>query len=300
MERRAFLHGVGLLAGSAASGAPAARATGIADRTPGTAVRLSLNAYSFNGPLADGSMSVADLIAFCARHAIGALDLTAYYIKGYPEVPEDAELFRIRRLAFVNGIALSGTGVRNDFTIGEEPAHRAQIQLVQDWIVAASKLGAPTIRVFAGRQLKAGEPRAAVFERVVHGVQECVRFGRDHGVVVAVQNHDDFLKTADQTIELLKAVDSEWFGITLDVGSLRSTSDPYAEIQRLAPHAVSWQLKEQVGYGKENRPIDLARIRTIVDEVGYRGVLQIETLGPGDPAAKVEAYLAAVRRHFSP
>jgi sugar phosphate isomerase/epimerase len=299
MERRAFLHGMGLIAaGSAGAAAFPAAAGGITDRASGTGVRLSLNAYSFNGPLRDGSMTVGDMITFCARQAIFALDLTAYYLTGYPAVPDDAELYRIKRLAFVNGVVLSGTGVRNDFTLADEAAHRAQVQLVKDWIVAGQKLGVPTLRVFAGNEVRAGESRERLLERVVRGAQECVRFGRDHGIVVAVQNHNDFLKTAEQTIELVQAVDSQWFGVTLDVGSLRSTADPYAEIRRLTPHAVSWQLKELVWYGEETRPIDLARIRSIVDELGYRGVLQVETLGPGDPVAKIEKYLAAVRHHF--
>jgi len=299
MQRRAFLHGMGLFAaGSAGAAALPADDAGVAGRAPGSGVRLSLNAYSFNRPLRDGSMSVDDVLDFCARQAIGALDLTAYYIKGYPVVPEDAELYRIKRQAFVNGIALSGTGVRNDFTVPDEAAHHAQVRLVKNWIVAAVKLGVPVVRVFAGHDVPAGESRAPLTERVVRGVEECVRFGRDHGVVVAVQNHNDFLATAEQTIELVRAVDSDWFGVVLDVGSLRSTGDPYAEIRQLTPHAVSWQLKEQVWYGEETRPIDLARIRSIVDEVGYRGVLQVETLGPGDPSTKIETYLAAVRQHF--
>ena len=67
---------MGLLAAGSmveAAPTPAPRFPG---RTAGTAVRLSLNAYSFNVPLRDGSMSVDDMIAFCARQAIGALDLT--------------------------------------------------------------------------------------------------------------------------------------------------------------------------------------------------------------------------------
>jgi sugar phosphate isomerase/epimerase len=299
MDRRAFLSGMGLwAAGSATAAARPDRDAGIAGRAAGTGVRLSLNAYSFDRPLRDGAMSVADAIEFCARRGIGALDLTAYYIKSYPVVPEDAELHRIKRLAFVNGIALSGTGVRNDFTVADEAAHHAEVRLVKDWIVAAGKLGVTVLRVFAGREVPPGESRARLMERVVRGMRECAGFGRDHGVVVAVQNHHDFLKTAEETIELVLAVGSEWFGVVLDVGSLRSTGDPYAEIRRLTPHAVSWQLKEQVYHGDEARPIDLARIRSIVDEVGYRGVLQIETLGPGDPVAKIEAYLTAVREHF--
>jgi sugar phosphate isomerase/epimerase len=292
MQRRALLQGLGLVAATAPLRALAA---GTAGRTPGTHARLSLNAYSFDAPLRAGTMSVDQLVAFCARHEIEALDLTAYYIEGYPIVPADAELFRVKRVAFVNGVALSGTGVRNDFTLVEASARREQVALVKDWIVAAEKLGVPTLRVFTGAELPPGASRPDAFRRVADCMTECVAFARDHGIVLAVQNHNDFLKTAQETIALVEAVASDWFGVTLDVGSLRSANDPYPEIRRLTPYAVSWQLKELVWQGGQPVPIDLARIKAIVDEVGYRGVLQIETLGEGDPTAKVETYLGAVR-----
>jgi sugar phosphate isomerase/epimerase len=295
MQRRTLLQGLGLMAATTPLPALAARTAG---RTPGTHARLSLNAYSFDAPLRRGAMSVDQLVAFCAHHEIEALDLTAYYVEGYPVVPPDAELFRIKRSAFVNGVALSGTGVRNDFTLVEASARREQVALVKDWIVAAEKLGVPTLRVFSGGALPPGASRPDAFGRVADCMTECAAFARDHGIVLAVQNHDDFLETAEQTIALMKAVASDWFGVTLDVGSLRSTSDPYPEIRSLTPYAVSWQLKELVWQGGQPVPIDLVRIRTIVDEVGYRGVLQIETLGEGDPTAKVETYLAAVRKVF--
>jgi sugar phosphate isomerase/epimerase len=297
VDRRRFVQGLGALAVGTRGERPRAATAGIEGRAAGTGARISLNAYSFNVPLRAGTLSVDDVLAFCARHGIGALDLTGYYIKGYPTVPDDAELFRIKRRAFVNGVALSGTGVRNDFTLPDETARREQVQLVESWIVAAQKLGAPTLRVFAGAPMS-GPGREAAFLRVVEGLRRCADFGRDHGVVIAIQNHDDFLKTAEQTIEVVEAVASDWFGVTLDVGSLRSTDDPYAEIKRLTPYAVSWQLKELVGRTDKPQPIDLARIKAIVDEVGYRGVLQIETLGEGDPVAKVEKYLAEVRKYF--
>jgi sugar phosphate isomerase/epimerase len=116
--------------------------------------------------------------------------------------------------------------------------------------------------------------------------------------VVGLQNHDDFLKTADETIRLANAVNSEWFGIILDVGSLRQ-NEPYGEIEKLVPYAVSWQLKENVGYGAKTAPTDLRKIKAIIDRAGYRGFLPIETLGPGDPKTKVANFLAEVRAVFA-
>ena len=132
---------------------------------------------------------------------------------------------------------------------------------------------------------------------MVPDIQACVAHGREHGVIVGLQNHNDFLKTADETIRVVKAVNSEWFGVILDIGSLRQ-GDPYREVEKLLPYAVTWQLKEKVWYGEKEVTTDVARIKAIIDKGGYRGFLPIETLGAGDPRVKVAAFLADIRRSF--
>jgi hypothetical protein len=42
-------------------------------------LKLSLNAYSFNDQLLKGTMSISDMLQFCADHALVAADITAYY-----------------------------------------------------------------------------------------------------------------------------------------------------------------------------------------------------------------------------
>jgi sugar phosphate isomerase/epimerase len=129
---------------------------------------------------------------------------------------------------------------------------------------------------------------------MVPAFQECAEYGRNHGVIVALQHHDDFLKTAAQTIQVVQAVNSDWFSVVLDVGSLRQ-GDPYAEIEKLLPYACTWQIKEQVYFDGKAAPIDLARIRQIIDRVGYRGFVPFEALGQNDADA-VTAFLEKVRR----
>ncbi len=77
---------------------------------------ISLNAYSFNNPLLAHEMTLQELFHFAAETGFMGVDLTAYYIPDYPEVPEDKILFDIKRKALFQGIAITGTGVRNDFT----------------------------------------------------------------------------------------------------------------------------------------------------------------------------------------
>lgn len=260
--------------------------------------KLGLNAYSFDKPLKAGSMTLEDVVRYCAEHAIDGLDATGYYFPGYPKVPADEVIHSLKRTAFLNGVGLSGTGVRNDFTQPDKARRQAEVQLVKDWIVVASKLGAPVIRVFTGPKMPEGYTFEQVVEWMIPDYAECAAYGQQHGVIVGLQNHNDFAKTADQTVQIIRAVNSPWFGSILDVGSLRE-KDPYEEIERLLPYAVSWQLKELVGYGTKEVPTDLAKVKAIIDRGGYRGYLPIETLGTGDPAQKVAVFIEQVRKVFA-
>jgi sugar phosphate isomerase/epimerase len=266
-------------------------------REAGVKLKLGLNAYSFNGPLLAGSMTLADAVDFCAKNGVDALDATGYYFPGYPSVPSDEYVYALKRTAFVNGVAISGTGIRNNFAVADEAARKRDVQMVKDWIVVASKLGAPVIRVFAGPERPAGYTFDQALDWMVSDFKQCAAFGKEHGVIVGLQQHNDFLKTAEETIRVIQAVDSEWFASILDIGSLRS-GDPYAEIEKLVPYAVSWQIKEEVGRNGKPEPTDLARIKAIIDAHGYRGYVPFEALGPGDARPRVTAFLAKIRAAF--
>jgi sugar phosphate isomerase/epimerase len=293
-NRRAFLN-TSLVAGTAG-------ALGIAEaapvrRTSGTRVRIGLNAYSFNQPLRAGEMTLMDVVDYCATHRLDCLDATGYYFPGYPAVPSDEFLYELKRRAFVNGVTINGTGVRNDFAQTDAAKRAEDLALVKNWIGVAHKLGASVIRIFSGAKVPDGHTFDQVLEWMVPLCKECATVGKAHGVTIGLQNHHDFVKTAAETIRLVEAVDSEWFGVILDVGSLRMT-DPYQEIEKLLPHAVSWQLKENVWYGTKEVPTDLRKVKAIVDKGGYRGFLPIETLGAGDPRVKVAKFAKEVHEVF--
>ena len=293
IRRRDFM--IGPLAIGAFTFCPTATAaTGEMKRHAGVRLKLALNSYSFNRPLMAHQMTLDDVIDYCAAQNIDGLDATGYYFPGYPKVPGDQYLYDLKKKAYLNGVTISGTGVRNDFTLPDSAARKEQIGLVKDWIVAGEKMGASFIRVFSGPKMPEGHTFDQVLEWMVPAFRECAEFGGRHGVIVALQHHDDFLKTADQTIRVVKAVNSDWFSIVLDVGSVRQ-GDPYAEIEKLVPYACTWQIKEEVYVNGKATPIDLAKIRAIIEKTGYRGFLPFEALGPGDPKV-VTAFLDKVRK----
>jgi sugar phosphate isomerase/epimerase len=263
-------------------------------RTGGPRLKTSLNAYSFNGPLLKGTMTLDELLEYCAEQGFDGVDVTGYYFRGYPEVPTDEYIFRIKKKAFLLGLEISGTGVRNDFSYVDADKRTADITLVKKWIDVAAKLGAPVIRIFAGTQDTTGHSWEDVAAWMVKDIKACVAYGEQRGVMVAIQNHNDFIKTAEHALTILKMVDSPWFGLILDIGSFRA-DDPYKEIEIASPYAVNWQIKESIFIKGEPVKTDLQRIVKIVRNAGYRGYLPIETLGAGEPREKVKVLLAELQ-----
>ena len=250
-------------------------------------LKTSLNAFSFNDMLLGGSMDVFELMRYCAETGFDGVDITGYYLKGYPVVPDDIYLYKVKRAAFSLGLEISGTGVRNDFTIADKATRAKEVQLVKDWIHVAAKIGAPVIRIFAGNQQNSGT-REQVTEWMIEDIGTCVEYGKQHGVVIGFQNHADFIQTAEQVNHIIETVHSEWLGLILDTGSYR-VHDPYEEIKKSIKHAVNWQIKEKVFINGKEVDTDMQKLISIIKESGYKGYLPLETLGKGDPKVKVAA-----------
>ena len=281
-------------------------------RTGGPFLRPTLNAFSFlellNANLKDATKGI-DLFGvcdFCAQHDIEAVDLTGYFFPGYPKAPADSLVNRMKRYTHDRGIVISGTGVRNDFATADQTVRRAGVQLAKEWIEVAARLGAPVIRVFAGPQAPykdwqsaAGNAKREDVEAwMAEALRACAEHGERFGVIVAVQNHGDFLSTAPEHLSLLKRVDHPWCGPLVDTGKYL-TDDPYADIAMMAPHAVNWQIKETLGSDLKSPRADFRRLARIIHDGGYRGFLPIETLAMGrkdyDPFVEVEKVLVAMR-----
>lgn len=260
-------------------------------------IKLSCNLYSFNGPLRDGSMSLEEAFEFCASLGFDAVDPTGYYFPNYPDAPDTEYLYRLKKRAFLLGLDISGTGVRNDFTVPDRARREADVTLVKRWVEAAAQLDAPVLRIFAspsGYERRPGVSGEEVERWVIDGINACVAHGRKHGVMIVLQNHNSYLKTADEVLHLRGLIDSDWFGLNVDIGSLQA-GDPYKEIARLAPYAYTWQIKEYVYRNGVEEPTDLNEIARILKASGYRGYTPLEVLPPGDPKEKLPRFLDEFR-----
>lgn len=289
LDRRTFLLGLAAAPMLAMPGRPSlAAALASVGR-----LRLTCNLYSFNAPLTQGEIRLEEAMDVCAALGFDAVDPTGYYFTAYPDAPSNEEIDRIKRHAFRLGLDIALTGVRNDFTVTDPGRIEAEIALVTRWLGVAARLGAPALRVFAGGSTT--EPTAAgAIDRVVSCLERAVVEAERHGILLVLQHHNDALKTADQVLEIRRRVASDWFGLDVDIGSLR-TADPYEETARLAPYAYAWQVKELVYRRQREERVDLDAMVRIIRESGFSGYVALETLGEGDPKEKLRRMLEGFR-----
>ena len=272
----------------------------------GSNIKLALNAFSFNDMLTGNrlpgnkpTLTLLELVDWCAVQNIPAIDVTGYYFPGYPEVPTDEYIYELKRKAFKLGVDISGTGIRNNFASPDPAARAADVERAKKWIIVAEKLGAPVLRLFAG-EIPAGYENKwdEVAGWMIACYKECAAFGAQHGVIIGIQNHGDMLKTAEQCLKVVKAVNSPWAGLILDTGNFKVT-DPYADIAAVIPYTVNWQVKESVFELGSPIKTDLPRLMKIIKDSGYRGYIPIETLyvkdKPYDPYALVTALLKKIQ-----
>jgi len=295
------------LAGSMASGQTPIKRCG------GPKLKIGLNAYSFAKPLNDHlrgrgkGITLFDLLDFCAQHDFEAIDPTGYYFPGYGSVregkkgvPTDAYIRDFKRRAFELGIAISGTGVANDLATPDQEKRAADVKHIKDWVEVAAKLGAPVLRVFAGPVPPGYEDKWDEVARwMVADLKKCVQHAEKYGVIIGIQNHGDMLKSADQVMKIIKMVDSPWFGAINDTGYYL-TPNPYADMARVVPYTVNWQVKQRLGGKEGSIPMDLKKLVGLMKAGGYRGYVPIETLSqPGteyDPFTVVPQFLKEVRQ----
>lgn len=262
-----------------------------------TRLQYSVNAYSFNSQLRSGEMTFFDMMEFAADIGLNAVDLTGYYFHSYPEIPENSELFQLKRRALELGLNICWTGIRNNFTNPDAALRKADRELIRKWLGVSSKLGATIMRIFDGKPSHEGFTRDEVKNWLVEEYKICAEYGAETGVIVGLQNHNEFLLNSNEVIDILKRVDSEWFGLILDIGSL-SEGNTYDEIEKLAPYANYWFIKEQVSPNGIKTAVDMKKIAAIIKNQSYQGYISFESLTDGDPKEIVSSMFDSFKKEY--
>lgn len=289
MNRRHFL------AVGAAGGATLALPRPAAAQAPALRprYRLGLAAYSLRKflDLKNPTMTLEQFIEKSAEWGFDGVELTEYFFKK-PITPE--YLMRLKNKAVRLGLDITGTPVGNTFTLPPGEARDKQVASVKQWIDVSAELGSPAIRIFAGGTPK-GSDETQARKWAVECIEACLEHAAKRGVFLALENHGGVVATADGMLEFAKAIKHDWFGFNLDGGNFHG-EDPYAELERCAPYAVTCQVKAELSRKGKKEAADYARIIEILRKAGYRGYVTLEYESAEDPMIAVPKHLEALRK----
>jgi len=255
-------------------------------------LKLSLAAYSFNKALdlKKPTMTLFEFIDLAAELPLDAVELTSYY---WAE-QTDAYAEKLAAYAAKKKLAISGVPVGNNFCISDETKLKLEIQKVKDWTARAAKIGAKTVRIFAGN-LEKGDTLEAAQKRVVASMNECCEVAEKLGVLLALENHGGITDTPEHLLDLVKPVKSAALGVNIDTGNFKTT-DPYADIAKIAPYGVVSQVKTEVYPGGKKQDADLAKVVKILKDANFHGYVALEYEAAEDPKVAVPKFVKELRK----
>ena len=261
---------------------------------------LSMTTYSLKdhmrwwvGKTGEGTMEMIDYLEYCAELGLEAAELTSYF---FPEPLDQSYTFKVKRTAHLLGLDISGGAMGNSFAHypGSDEA-KAQMEYCKRWIDHFVDMGAPVIRVFAERGRPKGASDKQVIQNVIANLEDALVYAEKRGVILGLENHD-LVKNIDYLMQILDAFDSEWLGVIWDSANFSPVPDPYVEMERIAPYAVTAQVKVMTKVMGKDVPTDYARMVQILKEANYRGYLVFEYEEEKDPFVAIPEHLGKLRR----
>jgi L-ribulose-5-phosphate 3-epimerase len=227
----------------------------------------------------------------------------------------NAALQRIKRRAFVHGLALMGFSTHQTFLTPDKAERRKNVALTVRQIELAYAMGIPTMRVNTGtwrtrkdfnelmKHRGIEEPVKGYtdedgFGWVIDGLGACLETAEKCGVTLGLENHWGLGRTPEGVLRIVEALRSPWLQVTLDTGNF--LEDPYDKLAKLATRTVLLQAKTYDGGGLwYTLKLDYGRIAKLMRRAGYRGWVSLEFEGKDDPKTAVPKSLALLRKAFA-
>ena len=246
-------------------------------------------AYSYAKLLKAGKMTMEDVIGKAVELGIEGVDMTGYWFKS----TEPAYLASLRHLAHKNGVCFSGAATGAS-TVQADAAKRAQVlEEIKKWTDVTEALGAPHLRVFAGK-LPPGATVQQGIQWAVETLKVACEYAGKKGITLGVENHEGITQNADVCIELVHRIDSPYFGINLDITNFIATAqaDAYAQIEATAPYATHTHIRDVFA---NKQAVDLDRVWPLFAGANYKGFMSAEYEGEEDPSAGVPKLVEKIK-----
>jgi len=245
-------------------------------------------AYTYRHAFQDGSLTLETFIEKAVEWKLDGVDMTVYYMKS----TDPGYIENLRYVGYKNGVSFSGVACGSSMV---QPGASKRAQVLNDirkWVDVTQRIGAPHLRVFAGKQPE-GSTMAQCVAWVVETMKAACDYSGSKGITLGLEDHEGVSQSAEVCLEIMHRVDSKFAGINIDISHFTATSsrDSYSQIAECLPYATHAHVRAGFDDGS---PIDLDRIWKMFANSGYKGYMSYE--GEEKIVGGVPEQLSEIRR----
>lgn len=240
-------------------------------------MKLGLCSWSCHKSLESGNLDFKGLLEFCAKELkLGGIDIIADHL---PKIDKKS-LISYKKMATDLQLTIACLSPGNNFGHSKQEERDKEAAAVKRWLEVGFILGAPVLRIFAGWP-RPEEDREKLWPAMVDCIKACEEKAKETGIVLAIEPHNDggFLPTSQDTLRLIREINSEWVKINLDTGNYQDT-DNYRGIEDTIVYAPHIHAKvHHISEDGRALEFDYDRIFSIIKKADYRGFLSLEFEG---------------------
>lgn len=253
-------------------------------------------------------MDVARYIDKCAEFGFSGIELNDGAL-----LPDKSISAReIKKRAITSGLSIVAVAIESVFVRNSKEEIKKEKENILKWLERTYFFGAPILRVNTGQQVNTLETLrnkkvnwTVIKNWVAWTFEKVIPQAKKLGILIAMENHYCATRTSDETIDLIKRVNSPWFKINIDTGNFyedihygddfnrnpeilekaKPFEDVYQGIEKMADHmgychAKVYKLNAD---GQNDILLDYDRIFRIFIRHHYRGYVSIENFSSEDP-----------------
>jgi sugar phosphate isomerase/epimerase len=276
LARRQFLKtvGAGVLASASMEllgTAPAQAQAASVDRSVAKTTRLfsSCCAYTYRGEFKLG-FTLEQFIEKAVELRLDAVDMTVYYMKS----TDPGYIENLRYLGYKNAVAFSGAACGVSMVVADPGKRADTLTQIKKWVDVTDRLGAPHLRVFAGK-LPQGSSLPEATTWVVETMKAASDYSGKKGITLGLEDHVGVSQSAEVCLEIMHRVNSPYAGINIDISHFApsSTQDSYAQIAACIPYATNTHIRNTFDDGSM---IDMDRVWKLFADAGFKGFMSYE------------------------
>src|SRR5215207_9271989 len=199
-----------------------------------------------------------------------------------PEM-SNAKKAMLQQMSMDTGVIAIAVTAYTGFVSERAQERQWNVEELKRYVDLAAELDAPYVRTFLGELLEGTKLDPSLYEKISECLNEAADYASSVGVKIAVEPHDDFVRSST-IVPLLSRVQHPALRVIWDIGNAFAAGEDIKEGFELLKNRLAYiQVKDGKGRGNEwqlcplgQGDVPLAQAFGLLLAHGYEGALSVE------------------------